>query len=173
MSESYYRRALLSATILCLILENWRNSAVHGTSLSSVVLIARVRTLALCRTRRCHTIAYKYHGSLLWIIQLPTNITGTCRWVVNIFLTDAVAKYHLRCEIQKIWTEKVGAKVIQQNPQKDWLGYKHKWGSLWTQWRIFGFYSTLFLPKFSHIEIFLEFNYITRRFLTVVSRQTF
>ena len=106
MSESYYRRALLSATILCLILENWRNSAVHGTSLSSVVLIARVRTLALCRTRRCHTIAYKYHGSLLWIIQLPTNITGTCRWVVNIFLTDAVAKYHLRCEIQKIWRKK-------------------------------------------------------------------
>ena len=46
----------IAATILCLILENWRNSeseviqqcALDGTSLSSDVLIPRVRTLALC-----------------------------------------------------------------------------------------------------------------------------
>ena len=85
--------------------------AGHGTSLSSDVLIPRVRTLALCWTR-CPTIAYKYHGSLLWIIQLATNITQTCRWIVNIFLTDAVAAEvenitwgvkSERFEIQRIW----------------------------------------------------------------------
>ena len=109
----------IAATILCLILENWRNSeseviqqcALDGTSLSSDVLIPRVRTLALCWTR-CPTIAYKYHGSLLWIIQLATNITQTCRWIVNIFLTDAVAAEvenitwgvkSERFEIQRIW----------------------------------------------------------------------
>ena len=63
--------------------------ALHGTSLSSDVLIARVRTLALCSTRRHLTIAYKYHGSLLWIVLLRTNIRETCRWIVNIFLTYA------------------------------------------------------------------------------------
>ena len=63
--------------------------ALHGTSLSSDVLIARVRTLALCWTRRHPTIAYKYHGSLLWIVQLGTNIRETCRWIVNLFLADA------------------------------------------------------------------------------------
>ena len=52
----------------------------HGTSLSSVVLIAWVRTLALCWTRRT-TIAYKYHGSLLSSLQSTTNITDfCCRW---------------------------------------------------------------------------------------------
>ena len=66
--------------------------ALHGTSLSSDVLIARVRTLALCWTRRHPTIAYKYHGSLLWIVQLGTNIRETCRWIGNLFLADAEAE---------------------------------------------------------------------------------
>ena len=96
--------------------------ALHGTSLSSDVLIPRVRTLALCWTR-CPTIAYKYHGSLLWIIQLPTNITQTCRWIEN-RCCSRDWKYHLMCEIQKIWnskdsdTLKAGCKVIQKNSRK-------------------------------------------------------
>ena len=106
-----------------------------------------------------HTIANKYYRDL----QMGgEHILNRC-----------CSKISLEVWNPKDLEKKAGAKVVQQNPQKDWLGYKHKWGSLWTQWRIFGFYSTLFLPKFSHIEIFLEFNYITRRFLTVVSRQTF
>ena len=99
MSESYYRQALsrVSARHNFMshsgkLAQQWYSSqqcAPHGTSLSSDVLIARVRTLALCWTRRHPTIAYKYHGSLLWIVQLGTNIRETCRWIVNLFLADA------------------------------------------------------------------------------------
>ena len=86
--------------------------------------LSRVRTLALCRTRRHPTIAYKYHGSLFWIIQLGTNITETCRWMVNVFGTDAeaeVGKYHLMCEIQKIIYGDQQSKVIHKKDKKYYL----------------------------------------------------
>lgn len=105
--------------------------ALHGTSLSSDVLIARVRTLALCWTRRHPTIAYKYHGSLLWIVQLGTNIRETCRWIVNLFLADA--EVQLTNITWGVKSKRFGYSYMQ-NSRKGKVTHKNQTKK--TQWRI-------------------------------------
>ena len=136
--------------------------ALHGTSLSSDVLIARVRTLALSWTRRHPTIAYKYHGSLLWIVQLGTNIRETCRWIVNLFLADAEAQ--LTNITWGVKSKRFGYSYMQ-NSRKGQVTHKNEPEK--TQWRIFDtlLCQNLLIETWSLI-LLLDFA-------TVVWRQTF